>query len=482
MFQFANTSSMDVILLESFAAGWSSLRGETMEATRAEILRRFWRGAFELPEGAGISWTIRRPTEEAVAIRFHAGDGLSPLGRNEVLRDCIIKPGPRPAWRDWSLNSAMADVSHDPFGCALMNASSSDTNGETAFQHAYRLLEDCPFELYGAHQQMVLRSIGFPTDRLFNYFERIAPNGTNPVRLIDANDVSQPVASSAETQICDGLRVPEPPAFQKKLRRQSPQDYRIPGLDLDRKVFSNADVKSLVETVQRPLKDLNGAEVTGFDLFRAEQDLTQRLNQACQGWEWSASYWTDPSSSDRKTTLKSALSACDRLSRMLLVDWDVSDGVATRKSATPLSGPDLYAPDPDAGEVLLVDDLQRALEPYLDDSVIDIRWAVTPSEWPAALIGNVTRLADVLGQVIRAEQGANKTREKLRSDKALNDFLADLIGIFEASFALKVSQRDDGPWARFASEVLSRQPALQAWNQEAMRTSIANRTKAYAKK
>ena len=165
----------DYLLLEEFAAAWSEDRGETMEETRAEILRMFWEGRFErmgANYGPGTVLMIKDDSRKRLADQSF--EGIS-YGREEFFTQIFFGPSPLPEWRIWSSVIASTDAKHDPLGYSFKSEYCRDPS-PALLQSAFVNLRDCPFNKYSEEALTHLNGLGFPIEMLGRYFTERSRN------------------------------------------------------------------------------------------------------------------------------------------------------------------------------------------------------------------------------------------------------------------------------------------------------------------
>jgi hypothetical protein len=159
----------DYLLLEEFAAEWAVDRGETMEETRAGILKLFWEGRFErlgYAYGPGTILAVREETRNNFTDQCF--DGM-PYGREAFFTDVFFGPGPLPDHRNWVQNPSEAPGRPDPGG-KRFKLEYLGTKSPEMLRHGYCVLKDCPFEKYLHPVDKYLQSLGFPIEMLAKYF------------------------------------------------------------------------------------------------------------------------------------------------------------------------------------------------------------------------------------------------------------------------------------------------------------------------
>lgn len=165
----------DYLLLEEFAAAWSEDRGETMEETRAEILRMFWEGRFErlgANYGPGTVVMITDDSRKIIPDQSFEGDSH---GREELFTRAFLAPSPLPEWRIWSSVIMSTDANHDPFGFRFKLEYCRDPS-PALLQTAFVNLRDCPFNKYSEVAQTCFNGLSFPIEMLGRYFTERAHN------------------------------------------------------------------------------------------------------------------------------------------------------------------------------------------------------------------------------------------------------------------------------------------------------------------
>lgn len=159
----------DYLLLDEFAAGWAVDRCETMEETRAEILKLFWEGRFERLGNAHGPDTILAVREETRNnFTDQCFDGM-PYGREAFFTEVFFGPGPLPDHRNWVQNPSQAPGRPDPGGMRF-KLEYLATKSPDKLHHGYYVLKDCPFEKYLDPVDKYIQSLGFPIEMLARYF------------------------------------------------------------------------------------------------------------------------------------------------------------------------------------------------------------------------------------------------------------------------------------------------------------------------